>query len=66
MVSANVNTSYSISTIPAGATPGVLTLVAGSVGDGSPPNSNFPGRVFFSASFPTAYFWMDVSFNPRY
>lgn len=66
MVSANVNTSYSISEIPLGATPGALTLVAGSVGNESTPNTYFPESVFRTPSYPTAYLWMDVVFNPSY
>jgi len=64
MVSANVNASYSLSTIPAGATPGALTLVAGSITRS--PTSVFPAQVNSELGFPTSYFWMDVSFNPAY
>jgi hypothetical protein len=63
MVSANVNTSYSISTIPAGATPGALTLVAGTT---NTTTADFPDAVLSSSLYPTAYFWFDVMVNPRY
>jgi len=63
MVSANVNTSYSISTIPSGATPGALTLVAGASNTSA---AQFPGVVSSNSTYPTAYYWFDVLFNPSY
>lgn len=69
MVSVNVVSHYSITTInhvtPA-ATPSLLTIVAGSYSTNA--NVPFPEAVYSNASlgFPTAFFWLDVSFTPLY
>ena len=66
VVSMNVNASYAFSTIPGGATPSLLTLVAGSVTDS--PTSAFPEFVYYNAiqNQPNGYFWLDVDFALSY
>jgi hypothetical protein len=70
VVSASVVGSVSLSTIddvvPGGATPSVLTIVAGSSTQSL--LNPFPAFVYSDkdAGFPTAYFWLDVSFSPMY
>jgi hypothetical protein len=53
----------SISQVAPLATPSVLTLVAGSYSEVA---SSFPDIVYSNGNYPTAYFWLDVSFTPMY
>ena len=65
VVSMNVNASYAFSTIPGGAPPSLLTLVAGSH---TPLANPFPDLVYFDSvlGHPNGYFWLDVQFSPSY
>ena len=66
VVSVNVVAEYAFSTIPGGATPSLLTLVAGSFADQNSPNPLFPQQVFHGSGHPNGYFWLDVDFTPQY